>query len=53
LVFGETLPTEEPAAVLRPLAFTLAILGAALLAGFGGRTGPAGAVAQSEELRSP
>ncbi|MGD0948023.1 MAG: hypothetical protein ABSA52_11370 [Candidatus Binatia bacterium] len=41
LVFGETLPTQQPAAVLRPLAFTLAILGAALLAGFGERTGPA------------
>jgi hypothetical protein len=41
LVFGETLPSQQPAAVLRPLAFTLAILGAALLAGFGERTGPA------------
>jgi multidrug transporter EmrE-like cation transporter len=41
LVFGEALPSQEPAAVLRPLAFTLAILGAALLAGFGERTGPA------------
>jgi multidrug transporter EmrE-like cation transporter len=39
LVFGEALPSQEPAAVLRPLAFTLAILGAALLAGFGERTG--------------
>jgi multidrug transporter EmrE-like cation transporter len=53
LVFGETLPSEEPAAVLRPLAFTLAILGAALLAGFGERTGAAGAAVQPEELRSP
>jgi multidrug transporter EmrE-like cation transporter len=41
LVFGEALPSQQPAAVLRPLAFTLAILGAALLAGFGERTGPA------------
>jgi multidrug transporter EmrE-like cation transporter len=41
LVFGEALPSEEPAAVLRPLAFTLAILGAALLAGFGERARPA------------
>jgi uncharacterized membrane protein len=41
LVFGEALPSQEPAAVLRPLAFTLAILGAALLAGFGEHTGPA------------
>jgi multidrug transporter EmrE-like cation transporter len=40
LVFGEALPSQQPAAVLRPLAFTLAILGAALLAGFGERTGP-------------
>jgi hypothetical protein len=39
LVFGEALPSQEPAAVLRPLAFTLAILGAALLAGFGEHTG--------------
>jgi len=53
LVFGETLPSEEPAAVLRPLAFTLAILGAALLAGFGERTAPAQAAVQTEELRSP
>jgi len=41
LVFGEALPSEEPAAVLRPLAFTLAIFGAALLAGFGEHAGPA------------
>jgi len=41
LVFGEALPSQEPAAVLRPLAFTLATLGAALLAGFGEHRRPA------------
>jgi multidrug transporter EmrE-like cation transporter len=44
LVFGEALPSQEPAAVLRPLAFALAILGAALLAGFGARAEPGRAV---------
>jgi multidrug transporter EmrE-like cation transporter len=53
VVFGEALPSQEPAAVLRPLAFTLAIVGAALLAGFGEHTEPAQAMLQTEELRSP
>lgn len=53
LVFGETLPSEQPAAVLRPLAFGLAIIGASLLAGFGERAVPAPAVAQPDEVRSP
>jgi multidrug transporter EmrE-like cation transporter len=51
VVFGEALPSQEPAAVLRPLAFTLAILGAALLAGFGERTGPALLEAQPRHFR--
>jgi multidrug transporter EmrE-like cation transporter len=51
VVFGETLPSTEPAAVLRPLAFALAILGAALLAGFGERTSPALLKAQPRHFR--
>ncbi len=35
LVFGEAIPGEGAAATLRPLAFALTVLGAALLAGFG------------------
>lgn len=52
VVFGEALPNEEPAAVLRPLAFSLAIVGASLLAGFGERPVPARAAAQPDEVRS-
>jgi uncharacterized membrane protein len=52
LVYGETLPSEGSAALLRPLAFTLALAGAALLAGFGGRAAPAAAIVQPEEARS-
>jgi len=37
MVFGEALPQQGFGAVLRPLAFVLALLGAALLAGFGER----------------
>jgi len=37
LVFDESLPAHGAAAILRPLAFVLALLGAALLAGFGER----------------
>jgi multidrug transporter EmrE-like cation transporter len=53
LVFGEALPSQEPAAILRPLAFTLAILGAALLAGFGEHAGQAHAVVRTGELKAP
>lgn len=35
VVYGEGLPEHGPAAILRPLAFVLALGGAALLAGFG------------------
>jgi multidrug transporter EmrE-like cation transporter len=53
-VFGESLPERGAAAVLRPLAFALALLGAALLAGFGERAAgsSARAAAQAEEVRS-
>ncbi len=53
LVFGETLPTDEPGAVLRPLGFTLAILGAALLAGYGERPPALQPHSQVERARSP
>ncbi len=35
VVYGESLPAHGPAAILRPLAFALAVGGAVLLAGFG------------------
>jgi len=41
MVFNESLPAHGAAAVLRPLAFALAISGAALLAGFGSAGLPA------------
>jgi len=46
VVFGEQLPQHGVAATLRPLAFALAIAGAALLAAFGERTSP-------QPIRSP
>lgn len=52
MVFGEALPSEGPAAVLRPMAFTLAIAGAALLAGFGEGSVAAPGITQPEEARS-
>ncbi len=53
LVFGESFPTDEPAAVLRPLGFTLAISGAILLAGYGERAPSAPPVPQAERASSP
>ncbi len=54
VIFDESLPRHGAAAVLRPLAFTLAIVGAGLLAGFGeqpaGHSGPP--ASQAEEVRS-
>ncbi|HXQ20591.1 MAG TPA: hypothetical protein VN812_02880 [Candidatus Acidoferrales bacterium] len=54
VVFNESLPSHGVAAVLRPLAFALAIAGAGLLAGFGERPATyAGTPApQAEEIRS-
>jgi multidrug transporter EmrE-like cation transporter len=53
VVFDESLPNHGVAAVLRPLAFALAIVGAALLAGFGERPAtPATAVPQTGKARS-
>ncbi len=50
LVFHEPLPAHGAAAVLRPLAITLAIVGAALLAGFGQGPAPRSAnVSHAEE----
>lgn len=53
LVFGETLPNDEPAALLRPLGFTLAIFGAALLAGYGERAPSIRPLPQTERASSP
>lgn len=44
VVFHEWLPHHGPAAVLRPMAFVLALAGAALLAGFSERVSPLPAV---------
>jgi uncharacterized membrane protein len=54
VVFDESLPSHGAAAVLRPLAFALAIAGAGLLAGFGERPATyAGTPApQAEEISS-
>jgi uncharacterized membrane protein len=41
VVYGETLPDQGPAVVLRPLAFVLALGGAALLAGLSEASAPA------------
>lgn len=47
VVFHEWVPQHGPGVVLRPLAFVLALVGAALLAGVGERTTPQPAIARS------